>query len=292
MGTRTDKSALTLSHSQNKTSQQPTSAPTQNLVRSRPFAVQAQPEAKTTEQQATPDLQTQLETAQRFGHSFSKISASTPSTIQPKLTIGAPGDQYEQEADRMAQQVVQRLNDPKVESTRSAETVQRQSIPEEEELQMSPLADQIQRADMPEEEELQMSPDDHLQRETMPNEEEELQMPPLVQRQASKGAVAATAELESVIQQSRGSGQPLTDDLRQPMEQVFGGVDFSRVNIHTDAQSDQLNRSIQAKAFTTGQDIFFRQGAYQPESSNGRELIAHELTHVVHPLTSGCPIIR
>ena len=127
MGTRTDKSALTLSHSQKKL-QHSTSAPTQNLARSRPFAVQAQPEANTTEQQATPDLQTQLETAQRFGHSFSKISASTPSTIQPKLTIGAPGDQYEQEADRVAQQVVQRLNDPKVESTRSAETVQRESM--------------------------------------------------------------------------------------------------------------------------------------------------------------------
>ena len=51
--------------------------------------------------------------------------------------------------------------------------------------------------------------------------------------------------------------------------------------MHTDAQSDQLNRSIQAKAFTTGQDVFFRQGAYVPGSSSGQELIAHELTHVV-----------
>jgi hypothetical protein len=59
------------------------------------------------------------------------------------------------------------------------------------------------------------------------------------------------------------------------------GADFSGVTIHTDSQSDQLNRSIQAKAFTTGQDIFFRQGAYQPGGRDGQELIAHELTHVV-----------
>lgn len=59
------------------------------------------------------------------------------------------------------------------------------------------------------------------------------------------------------------------------------GVDFSRVKVHTDAKSDQLNRSIQAKAFTTGQDVFFRHGAYDPSSRGGQELIAHELTHVV-----------
>jgi hypothetical protein len=59
------------------------------------------------------------------------------------------------------------------------------------------------------------------------------------------------------------------------------GADFSGVKVHTDSQSDQLNKSIQAKAFTTGQDVFFRQGAYEPSSQGGQELIAHELTHVV-----------
>jgi hypothetical protein len=59
------------------------------------------------------------------------------------------------------------------------------------------------------------------------------------------------------------------------------GADFSGVKVHTDSQSDQLNKSIQAKAFTTGQDVFFRQGAYEPSSRGGQELIAHELTHVV-----------
>jgi hypothetical protein len=53
------------------------------------------------------------------------------------------------------------------------------------------------------------------------------------------------------------------------------------VRVHTSGESDALNRDLGAKAFTTGQDIFFREGAYQPHTTGGQELLAHELTHVV-----------
>ncbi len=59
------------------------------------------------------------------------------------------------------------------------------------------------------------------------------------------------------------------------------GADFSGVRVHTGGQADTLNRNLSARAFTTGQDIFFKQGEYSPGSSGGRELLAHELTHVV-----------
>ncbi len=103
---------------------------------------------------------------------------------------------------------------------------------------------------------------------------------PMVQLQSSGGGMTSTPDLETSIQQARSCGQSISDNIREPMEQVFG-ADFSGVKVHTDAQSNELNRSIQAKAFTTGQDIFFRQGAYDPGSRGGLELIAHELTHVV-----------
>ena len=90
----------------------------------------------------------------------------------------------------------------------------------------------------------------------------------------------ASTDLESSIQSARGSGQSLDANLQRSMGQAMG-ADFSGVKVHTDSQSDQLNKSIQAKAFTTGQDVFFRQGAYEPSSRGGQELIAHELTHVV-----------
>lgn len=88
------------------------------------------------------------------------------------------------------------------------------------------------------------------------------------------------AATESEIQRARGSGQPLSSAVRGPMEQAFG-ADFSAVSIHTDANSDRLSRSLHARAFTTGSDVFFRQGAYAPESAAGQELIAHELAHTV-----------
>ena len=86
--------------------------------------------------------------------------------------------------------------------------------------------------------------------------------------------------VEGAIQQKRGGGNSLDSGVRKQMEGALG-ADFSGVRVHTDAQSHELNQSLSARAFTTGQDIFFRQGAYEPGSSTGRELIAHELTHVV-----------
>ncbi|MBN4002733.1 MAG: DUF4157 domain-containing protein [Nostoc sp. LPT] len=163
------------------------------------------------------------------------------------------------------------------------QSIQQEALPEEEEeLQMKPLdISTLQREEAPEEEELQMKSLDNstLQREEAPEDEEELQMKPMVQRQAETG-MAAAPDLEASINQARGGGQTMANNIREPMEQAFG-ADFSGVKVHTDGQSDQLNRSIQARAFTTGQDVFFRQGEYNPGSRGGQELLAHELTHVV-----------
>jgi hypothetical protein len=221
--------------------------------------------------------------------------------LQAKLTIGQPNDQYEQEADQVAHQVVNRLRAASSQVTpiavqrqgevgspggvwkgnrlnsNSNRWLQREVESEEEELQMKPATDSLQRQSQ-EEEDLQMKPQSHpLQRQPQ-QEEEELQLKATGSAASAEGQVSAT--VESSIQTAKGSGQPLSNPIRQPLEQAFS-ADFSQVKIHTDSQSDQLNRSIQAKAFTTGQDIFFRQGAYDPGNSTGQELLAHELTHVV-----------
>lgn len=101
-----------------------------------------------------------------------------------------------------------------------------------------------------------------------------------IQQKATVGETAASVGLEETIERSRGNGQPLADNIRGSMEQAFG-ADFSGVKVHADGDSDRLNRSLSARAFTTGQDIFFKQGEYQPGSKPGQELLAHELTHVV-----------
>lgn len=101
---------------------------------------------------------------------------------------------------------------------------------------------------------------------------------------APAGPVAASVGAD--IQAARGGGQPLAPALRAQMGQAMG-ADFSAVRAHTDARADQLSQSIQATAFTVGQDVFFRQGAYDPGSRAGQELIAHELTHVVQQRRGG-----
>ena len=86
--------------------------------------------------------------------------------------------------------------------------------------------------------------------------------------------------VERSIDRARGGGQGMDHGTRTRMESSFG-ADFAAVRIHTDAHADGLNQSLGARAFTTGRDVFFRHGEYNPGSSSGRELLAHELTHVV-----------
>lgn len=75
------------------------------------------------------------------------------------------------------------------------------------------------------------------------------------------------------------AGESLPGGLQSSMEQSFG-TGFSGVRIHTGAGADRASRSISARAFTQGQDVYFRSGAYDPESREGQHLIAHELAHV------------
>jgi hypothetical protein len=91
------------------------------------------------------------------------------------------------------------------------------------------------------------------------------------------GQFAAPPILHKLL---RSPGQPLDPATRGFMERRFG-YDFSRVRVHADADAAKCAATIKARAFTSGQDIFFRQGEYKPSSQVGQELLAHELTHVV-----------
>ncbi|MEM7343775.1 MAG: DUF4157 domain-containing protein [Chloroflexota bacterium] len=90
----------------------------------------------------------------------------------------------------------------------------------------------------------------------------------------------ASDSVETDINRKRGSGRPLPKDTQTDMESSMG-ADFSGVRIHNDSESHTLSRSLNARAFTTGQDVFFGENEYNPSSGEGRHLLAHELTHVV-----------
>jgi len=86
-------------------------------------------------------------------------------------------------------------------------------------------------------------------------------------------------EVQGTIDASRGSGTSLDPGVRGRFEGDLGPL--GDVTVHTDDKADQLNRSVSARAFATGTDVYFAKGEYNPGSAEGDRLIAHELAHVV-----------
>jgi len=182
------------------------------------------------------------------GKDTNRFSQFTAPLIQTKLSIGAPNDKYEQEADRVADQVM-RMPVSGAIHTQSPPQIQRMCSGCEEE----------------------------LQRQTIDEEEEE----ELIQTKSNSGSSPQlNSQSASGIQNIRGGGQPLNQSVRFFMESRFS-KDFSQVRIHADSNASSLASSINARAFAYGHNIVFGAGEYQPETSAGRRLLAHELTHVV-----------
>ncbi len=110
----------------------------------------------------------------------------------------------------------------------------------------------------------------------------------LAQRKETAGPTPLEDDIADNIRSEKGSGQQLDAQVADKAGGVMG-QDFSNVNVHIDGQADNLSRSIGAKAFTTGKDIFFKEGEYKPHTDDGQKLISHELTHVVQQGSGGKP---
>ncbi|PIF34334.1 uncharacterized protein DUF4157 [Flavobacterium sp. 9] len=88
------------------------------------------------------------------------------------------------------------------------------------------------------------------------------------------------SNLESNLNSSKGGGSPLSGKVKSEMESGIG-ADFSNVRIHNDSNAVQMNKQLGAQAFATGNNIYFNEGKYNPNSKDGKHLLAHELTHTV-----------
>ncbi|WP_230289514.1 DUF4157 domain-containing protein [Deinococcus sp. 14RED07] len=128
---------------------------------------------------------------------------------------------------------------------------------------------------------LQRATDEALQRQRV-QEQAALNFGTLqtLQRQLAELDAEATQPVLQRIQARRGAGTPLPEAIQRHLE---GGLnhDLSRVRIHDDAEADRLAKGVNAVAFTTGTDIFFQAGRFNPNTQSGLELLAHEVTHTV-----------
>lgn len=106
-----------------------------------------------------------------------------------------------------------------------------------------------------------------------------------------EGAAETSPEFQSKLESSKGGGQSLPENLQQEMGSKMG-ADFSGVKVHTGGEAHSLNESVNAKAFAHGNDVYFREGAYNPESTAGKELLAHELVHTVQQSGTASGLIQ
>ena len=173
--------------------------------------------------------------------------------FQAKLTVNQPGDAHEQEADRVADQVM-RMKDGAAPFFSPSQGAQR-----------------------------------GIQRMCSGCAQEEKDKADRKETGGQAGGQAAPAIVSTVL--SSNSGQPLDGGTRQFMETRMG-QDFSQVRVHTDAQAAESAQAIQARAYTSGRDVVFGSGEYQPGSEAGKRLLAHELVHVGQQSSQNAGLIQ
>ncbi len=189
------------------------------------------------------------------------VSRAVANTVQLKLKVGKPGDIYEKEADNVADSVM-RMPEPFL--TRQPE--------EEEEIQPKLFQRQEEEEEPVQTKQIQRQPEGEEEVQTM-----------LIQKQnctecANTEEPRVQTSPESHV--ASCSGQALSSSTKNYFEPRFGKK-FNDIKVHTCNTAVQMNRDLNAQAFTYGNNIFFNKGKYNPEASDGKKLLAHELTHTI-----------
>ena len=184
--------------------------------------------------------------------------------VQAKLSIGKSNDKYEVEADKVADTVVAKkqnnnadtfFNPSPIVQKKQAKEIQKQ---EETEIQEKPLVQSITPV-------VQLAS----------AEEEPVQM-----RSNNEAQTDSSSGIENKLSSSKNGGSPLQESTKTEMESGFG-TDFSNVRVHQDTNAVQMNKELGSQAFANGNNIYFNEGKYNPNSQDGKHLLAHELTHTV-----------
>jgi hypothetical protein len=140
----------------------------------------------------------------------------------------------------------------------------------------------VQKAEKKEEDKPLQKAESEEKKETQTKHEEDKkdEHPPIMHKKEEGKGTDKSSDISERIKNTKGKGRPLSERTARQMEQAFN-ANFTNVIIHTDSESDALNKDLHSLAFTNGSDIYFAEGKYNPDSSSGKTLLAHELTHVI-----------
>lgn len=195
-----------------------------------------------------------------FQHIQRENEQHSQTLIRPALEIGKEDDEHEKEADNVADKVMRMTDkdeDKDKKMTESPAVLQKMSE--------SPAV---------------------MAKMSTPDEDEKVQKMSessfSIQKKAGSltGGMAASENVEQGINSSKGNSQSLPADTQKELGGKMN-ADFSDVSIHTDNKAVEMSNEVGAKAFTHGNDIYFNRGQYDTSSSQGKHLLAHELTHTV-----------
>ena len=134
------------------------------------------------------------------------------------------------------------------------------------------MADRVMRMPAPPQRELQGSGDERVRSAPVSHDG--------IHRKGGESNPALGASAQSALDGQATGGQPLAGDVRSYMESRFD-ADFSHVRIHNEPDAASLSNQLSARAFTYRNNVFFSRDQYQPGTSEGKHLLAHELTHTI-----------
>jgi hypothetical protein len=234
-------------------------------------------------------VSTEASSASKVKSTSSTFFGPSEAAVQFKMAVGPAGDKFEREADHMADKVL-RMPEPKV-VTNQTDRVQRQpqdklAKQDQDKIRKAPAVEnKLQKAALPpgQDEKRPEALDKAGPKQTALQRQAKPQAPgkeEKLQRKATGKAPKVSDNLQTAIQSQATGGQALPADVRSYMEGRFH-ADFSGIRIHNNREAANLNNQLSARAFTFKNHIFFGPDQYQPGSSDGKQLIAHELTHTI-----------
>ena len=231
--------------------------------------------------------------ADKMADKVMRMPAPAPPEKEEKIQRATLPEEKVQKAT-LPEEKVQKATLPEEKVQKQAkeeEKIQKATLPEEKVQKATLPEEKIQKAILPEEKiQKQVKEEDKIQKATLPEEkiqkqakeEEKVQKKEeeKLQRKNGDGTSTDAADAQSDIRNKTTGGQPLSSETKSYMEPRFG-TDFNNVRVHNDQESGGLSNQLGARAFTYQNHVFFSNDQYQPGTSDGKHLLAHELTHTI-----------
>jgi len=223
--------------------------------------------------------------------SIKNIANHVQSVVQAKLKVSQPGDEYELEADRVADWAIKPVSDWLAPLTTAKKRVvdivcmacktDKNMTNSENRVNGLLSLSAIKRLPYIDDknENIQIQKENSTEIARL-SQNELMSGKDFVSPRYENDDIYTTKNFETNLNNSKGRGQPMPEPIRSEMQLCFGR-NFNNIRIHGDSSAIQMCEQVNAYAFTHGKDIYFNEGKFNPNTKEGKYVLAHELTHTI-----------